>query len=440
MDSLKYKLIEKLGEGTFAKVYKAVDQSGQYVAFKMYRIQDDENLCYFFRELSTVSTLGFHPHIVSVDRIIFKSKKHALTMELMDGTVYQLFKKCSNDRKELYIRDIAFQILQALLFMEQHQFAHRDVKGDNILFKQMDDEIIFKLADFNLTRSTRGEFFSGQISCLIHRPPETWSIKTFGKYDANKVDIWGLGSTLYLLLVGEHGVSQTFQSQGFFNYWSSILDMSSYTGISSNIVGIEKYMRPNTNPLLIDFLKCLLKPNPSERISAQDALQHPFLKSCVYTEHYVPKPEYLTTERFDWTIRHPDLVPHHRTILIDWLYDVSKEYQLGLETFHVGVQFLDVYMQKCIDRISRKMFQLVGCAAFSLTTYLLEFKPISVNEWEYLTESAYQRQQILDFIIHMFQTLECKLPRPQELVDVYEKCLVFPNVNSIFIKLLNNVL
>ena len=82
-----------------------------------------------------------------------------------------------------------------------------------------------------------------------------------------------------------------------------------------------------------------------------------------------------------------------RAILVDWLVDVHLKFKLLPETLFLTVNIIDRYLE--LNQISRQKLQLVGVAAMLISTKYEEIYPPEVRDFEYVTDKAYSREEIL---------------------------------------------
>ncbi|KAK2502576.1 hypothetical protein MC885_000421 [Smutsia gigantea] len=100
---------------------------------------------------------------------------------------------------------------------------------------------------------------------------------------------------------------------------------------------------------------------------------------------YRPKVHYMRKQ--------PDITEAMRTILVDWLVEVGEEYKLHSETLYLAVNFLDRFLS-CMSVLRGKL-QLVGTAAILLAAKYEEIYPPEVDEFVYITDDTYTKQQLL---------------------------------------------
>jgi len=109
-----------------------------------------------------------------------------------------------------------------------------------------------------------------------------------------------------------------------------------------------------------------------------------------------PKPNYLRKQT--------DLKPHMRAILIDWLCEVSIEYNLNDETLYLAVNYIDRFLSHMA--VLKGKLQLVGTAAMLLASKFEEIWAPEVKDFVYITDETYNRDQVLRMEQLMIKTLK----------------------------------
>ena len=198
---------DRIGQGTFGRVYKGKDNRGKEFATKVYRHPID-NMYSISREISILSTLR-HPNIIRVFDVEIKGDGDsiALVMELMSGDLVDVIHWNIEHRIDL-IQSISFQLLLGLEFLHKQGFTHRDIKSRNILIKRVDGlskYILVKIADFGLARRMKDEsteYYTQDVITQPYRPPELLFRGDSNVYYNTKVDIWSAGICLVELVQG----------------------------------------------------------------------------------------------------------------------------------------------------------------------------------------------------------------------------------------------
>lgn len=199
----RYELIEKIGEGGMAVVYKGKDRLlNRYVAIKILRPEytKDEQFIESFRRESQAAAGLSHPNIVGVYDVGQEGNIHFIVMELIDGkTLSEVIKeKGKLEYKEAI--NITLQVASALSLAHKNQIIHRDIKPHNILITSTG---VAKLADFGIAKAVSAATIAGgnnKIMGSVHYfSPE----QARGAYVDERSDIYSLGIVLFEMLTGK---------------------------------------------------------------------------------------------------------------------------------------------------------------------------------------------------------------------------------------------
>lgn len=198
----RYELIERIGDGGMASVYRAHDQLlDRYVAVKILHPQfanDEEFITRFKKEAQAAAKLS-HANIVNIYDVGEWQEKHFIVMEYVEGET--LKSKIQRDGK-LSIRDtlnISEQISEALEHAHTHNLIHCDIKPHNILLKANGQ---VKVADFGIARAATSSTmtYGGNVVGSVHYiSPE----QAQGNAITPKSDIYSLGVVIYEMLTGQ---------------------------------------------------------------------------------------------------------------------------------------------------------------------------------------------------------------------------------------------
>ncbi len=197
----RYQIIERVGGGGMALVYKAQDiLLNRFVAIKVLRqqfVNDEEFIRRFRREAQSAASLS-HPNIVSVYDVGQEEDIHYIVMEYIEGqNLNEIIKERAPLQVEESIR-IASQIADALDHAHHNQIIHRDIKPHNILIGRNGR---VKVTDFGIARAVTSATITqtGSVVGSVHYfSPEHAKGVTTGE----KSDLYSLGIVLYQMLTG----------------------------------------------------------------------------------------------------------------------------------------------------------------------------------------------------------------------------------------------
>ncbi len=201
----RYQILEKLGEGAMATVYKAFDPSiNRSLVIKFLHA----NLCTtadyrqrFLREAKAAGILS-HPNIVTIYDVGEIEKRPYIAMELLDGGPLN---EMIPEGTELPLRDVlvlGLQLANALDYAHSKGIFHRDIKPANII--RLADGKTIKLADFGIALVSAGESNDRTAAGTVMGTPHYMSPEQARgeKVDARS-DLWAVGVVLYQLLTGK---------------------------------------------------------------------------------------------------------------------------------------------------------------------------------------------------------------------------------------------
>lgn len=202
----RYEIIEEVGVGGMAKVYKALDTVlNRYVAVKVLKneyMEDQDFLRKFAMEAQSAASLT-HANIVSVFDVgssyVDGSKYNYIVMEYVDG---KTLKDIIDEKQILPIEDIVnygVQIASALECAHKNGIIHRDIKPHNMLIDKSNN---LKATDFGIARissSATLTYTSTVLGTVHYISPE----QAKGKFIDEKSDIYSLGVVLYQMATGE---------------------------------------------------------------------------------------------------------------------------------------------------------------------------------------------------------------------------------------------
>ncbi|PFH44973.1 hypothetical protein AMATHDRAFT_164241 [Amanita thiersii Skay4041] len=273
-----YDIGTELGKGSFATVRKAVCRAtGEWYAVKM--IQDSKKIgvktITFSREIAIMQKLK-HPNICNLKEAFSPGNGDLyLVLELVDGGDLLEYILYRNGLSEGDAKHITYQICDALSYIHSEGVTHRDLKPENVLLTK-DTPPKVKVADFGLAKlvdsATMLRTMCGTPSYLA---PEVVKQTNQSGYD-NAVDSWSVGVIVFSMLTNS---SPFIEDENQRDIRTRILERT---------VDWATLHKANVTLEAQDFIRRLLEENPTQRLSLNNALQHPWLQSYRTT----PKPTF----------------------------------------------------------------------------------------------------------------------------------------------------
>uniref|UniRef100_A0A8C6USN6 calcium/calmodulin-dependent protein kinase n=1 Tax=Neogobius melanostomus TaxID=47308 RepID=A0A8C6USN6_9GOBI len=262
----EYQLYEELGKGAFSVVRRCVKLcSGQEYAAKIINTKklsarDHQKL----EREARICRLLKHPNIGTLETYTDISEEgfHYLLFDLVTGG--ELFEDIV--AREYYSEADAshciHQILDSVHHIHQHDIVHRDLKPENLLLASKCKNAAVKLADFGLAIEVQGDqqAWFGFAGTPGYLSPEVLRKEAYGK----PVDIWACGVILYILLVG------------YPPFWDED-QHKLYQQIKAGAYDFPSPEWDTVTPEAKNLINQMLTINPAKRITAQEALKHPWV-------------------------------------------------------------------------------------------------------------------------------------------------------------------
>ncbi|EFA77663.1 extracellular response kinase [Heterostelium album PN500] len=292
----KYEVSQKLGKGAYGIVWKAIDKkTKETVALKKIfdAFQNATDAQRTFREIMFLQELHGHENIIKLLNVLKADNDRDiyLIFEYMETDLHAVIR--ASILEDIHKQYTIYQILKAMKFMHSGNVLHRDIKPSNLL---LNSECLVKVADFGLARSIASlenvteanPVLTEYVATRWYRAPEILLGST--KYTKG-VDMWSIGCILGELL----GSKAMFPGNSTMNQLDLIIEVTGRP-TAEDIEAVRspfaatmleslppsnprsfQEMYPHASPDALDLLRRLLQFNPDKRITAEEALEHPFV-------------------------------------------------------------------------------------------------------------------------------------------------------------------
>ncbi|XP_058119247.1 serine/threonine-protein kinase fused isoform X1 [Anopheles ziemanni] len=255
----KYALSNLIGEGSFGKVYKAVDKTSKsIVALKIINkrgrsgrdIKGLRGECEIQRNLQ-------HPNIIRMVESFETNNEIVVVTEYAKTDLHTVLRDGSLGESKT--QRITYDLISALYYLHSHRILHRDLKPQNIL---LDRNMCAKLCDFGFARNmTMGTHVLTSIKGTpLYMAPELLEARPYDHH----ADLWSLGCIIYEMLAGEPPFSST-----------SMIHLVRL--IRNHYIKWPSFLTANC----ISFVQGLLQRDPTQRLNWDGILAHSFVKGHV---------------------------------------------------------------------------------------------------------------------------------------------------------------
>lgn len=261
----EYTILNKLGKGSFGTVYKVEQKKSnlframKVISKEILTYQDDDQQ--FLKEIEILMKQD-HINILKGYEYFEDNLNYYLITELITkGELYEYILNCEKI-DEAQVRYIFKQLVSVVSYLHKNQIIHRDLKPENILVDSViDNNINIKVIDFGTCNFfKKGKNLNLQVGSPYYIAPEVLN----ENYN-EKCDIWSCGCILYILLVGY----PPFEANSHEKLVSKIKEGKiNFNGENWNLISNEAK----------DLVKKMLLVDYEKRISAEEALNHPWFK------------------------------------------------------------------------------------------------------------------------------------------------------------------
>jgi len=255
---------KKLGEGSYGSVSKATNKSTKAIrAVKTISKIQMKNLERFKQEIAIMKMMD-HPNIIKLFETFEDHRNIYLVMELCSGG--ELFDRiiAAGHFSEKEAAVLMQQIIRAVYYMHENSICHRDLKPENFLFMTKDpiENNYLKIIDFGLScKFSPDRVMETKAGTPYYVAPQVLS----GKYD-HQSDIWSCGVIMYVLLCGYPPFFGDTDAEVLSKVRLGVFDFNpaDWKNVSEDAKSLIRYM---------------LKMNPKDRYTAEQALNHDWIKN-----------------------------------------------------------------------------------------------------------------------------------------------------------------
>nr|BAD72769.1 putative MAP kinase [Paramecium caudatum] len=306
----KYEVQGIIGEGAYGIVLKGKNkENGEIVAIKQFiGSEEDESIKKtILREVKVLKMLN-HENIVKLKEAFRRKGKLYIVLEFVEKNLLELLEEKSNGLDPELTRRFIYQLCQAIAYCHSIDVLHRDIKPENLLIS---DQQVLKVCDFGFARLLPQK--QGQLTDYVatrwYRAPELLLGGEYGK----GVDMWAIGCIMaeltdgQPLFSGQSEIDQLYVISKLLGPLTNeqketFLKNPRYVGMKFHEITkpetIEKRFQGKLSLKAISFLKGLLKMDPNKRMTAIEALEHPYFDGIRDDQFYQFMKEQREREQF----------------------------------------------------------------------------------------------------------------------------------------------
>ncbi|XP_054814577.1 cyclin-dependent kinase A-2-like [Prosopis cineraria] len=300
LEEFNYKVLGQIGDGAFNKVYRCLKRDPErIVAIKEIVLTVENARVLLDRKISSLQQLR-HENCVRLLDTFSREQCVYLVYEYFQSDL-RYFINLPNDQKNPLQRNyFLYQIITAVAYCHAQGILHRDLKPQNLLIDYSTH--LIKLADFNLASAFEAaDHYYSTMTTIEYRAPEI--LLGLNEY-SKKADVWSVGCIFGEMLTGQtlfRGISEEDQLRSIFCLLGTPTE-DSWPGVTarfSSISSFPKFERinliakfPDVDLAALDLLLKMLCLDPDRRISAEEALNHPYMINIPNLVHSVSQRDF----------------------------------------------------------------------------------------------------------------------------------------------------
>ncbi len=440
-----------LGKGTYAKLFKiypSTNSTDQTINMKNIDTVNDKSIKKKFAikvfcgddfgiphslitELCNTNGIGCK-NIIEYSGMLHhkgnKSTRYMLIMDCYKGDMKKFKREVSFKYRMKHLYEITYKLLIALYAIKKNKILHRDIKPENVLMgwkRKLSKCPDVCLIDFGLSKKNlygdKWKKLYTDVYTIWYRPPEIacQTQESYGKYDY-KADMWALGCTLYNYICGKPLIKGN--------------DMRSYLGKIRRLVGDtnleynpnwtntldvkhEIYIRKLFQKILgeihcnvisksyITLLSKMLKIDPKERISVEEALMDPILlpygginnSNFDILKQSYSLSNYLSTST---TINY-----QYKCKVLKWLMKLSCKGRFKIAYFIMAIDIFDRYSSKNTDKISHNNIKLYLTVCLGLAYKYNESSHFNIHRITDHSDYDYNLDAYIEVELDVYKTI-----------------------------------
>ena len=398
IDDQDFTIIKQLGKGAYGTVEKVEDEEGYSFAIKRVEFKPDRGVyADIIKEMDILRRFAGHPNVIGLCGYAWRDREFVVLMEYGGMPLHRYISNVEYHERMDALPMVMWQVLSALSYLHDCGICHRDVKPDNILvqeFEEDDGTIVpyLRLCDFGLSKNMALKRNTPKTSTLWYRAPE--NIQKLERYGF-KIDVWAAGCLLYEYVTGDVLFEGNNSMQCLLKIIGALGPLAdrTYSRLRIDRSKLPRRYRKHTMKPIDDagvkrLMLRMLTVDPDSRPEARDLLHDEYFKRPSAQQAIERIETFITEEReireADQTymrqqnpypiVANESYTGEVRRALVQWLLEIQQadRDETHPQTVFMGIELFDDVMSKWGPQESDSDLKYIALTCLNIASKYLE--------------------------------------------------------------------